>query len=80
LQSSPIDKEQAVVLNETAARDSGWDDPVGRRLFVQGQEWAIIGVIKDFNFQSLHWRIDPLVFVFYESRGMDYFSIRFLSV
>ncbi|MDH4218919.1 MAG: ABC transporter permease [Candidatus Aminicenantes bacterium] len=72
----PIDKKQAVVLNETAARNLGWDDPVGRRLFVQGQEWTIIGVTKDFNFQSLHWRIDPLVFVFYESRGMDYFSVK----
>jgi putative ABC transport system permease protein len=33
-------------------------------------------VMKDFNFQSLHWKIDPLVCVLNEGRGMDYFSIK----
>ncbi len=72
-----MDKEQAVVINETAARNLGWEDPIGRRFQTQGREWTVIGVIKDFHFQSLHWEIAPLVFLFYEGRGIDYFSIKF---
>ncbi len=72
-----MDKEQAVVINETAARNLGWENPVGRRFQTQGREWTVIGVIKDFHFQSLHWEIAPLVFLFYEGRGIDYFSIKF---
>jgi putative ABC transport system permease protein len=72
----PSDKAQAAILNETAARELGWDDPVGRKLVAAGSEWTAIGVIKDFNFQSLHWKIDPLVCIFYEGRGMDFFSIK----
>lgn len=71
-----MDKEQAVVINETAARNLGWEDPVGRRFQTQGREWTVIGVIKDFHFQSLHWEIAPLVFLFHEGRGIDYFSIK----
>ena len=72
----PTDKEQAVVINETAARNLGWEEPVGRRIYSQGREFTVIGMIKDFHFQSLYRRIDPLVFLFYEGRGIDYFSIK----
>jgi len=71
-----MDKEQAIVLNETAARNLGWENPVGRRFQAQGREWTVIGVIKDFHFHSLHRRIDPLIFLFHEGRGIDYFSIK----
>ncbi len=70
------DKEQAVVLNETAARNLGWENPVGRRFQTSGNEWTVIGMVKDFHFHSLHRRIDPLVFLFHEGRGIDYFSIK----
>jgi putative ABC transport system permease protein len=72
----PADKTQAVVLNETAANVLDLEDPIGKRIFVQGQEWTVIGVTKDFNYESLHWKIDPLVFAFYENRGLDYFSVK----
>ncbi|UCC38618.1 MAG: ABC transporter permease, partial [Candidatus Aminicenantes bacterium] len=32
------DKEQAIVINETAARNLGWEDPVGRRAYSPGRE------------------------------------------
>ena len=70
------DKEQAIVINETAARSLGWEDPVGRQIYSQGREWTVIGMTEDFHFQSLHLKIDPLIFLFYEGRGVDYFSIK----
>ncbi len=72
----PTDKNEAIVLNRTAAKEFGWDDPVGKKAVAAGREWTVVGVIKDFNFQSLHWKIDPLVCILGEGRGMDYFSIK----
>lgn len=72
----PTDKNEAIVLNETAAKELGWDDPVGKKAVAAGREWTVVGVIKDFNFQSLHWKIDPLMCLLAEGRGMDYFSIK----
>jgi len=71
-----LDKVQAVVINETAARDLGWEEPVGRKLYAQGKEWTVIGVTRDFHFESLHREIDPLVFMYHGNRQIDYFSIK----
>jgi putative ABC transport system permease protein len=58
-----------VIINETAAKILGFnnDDAVGKTL-IRGtdnsggrQNLTVIGVVKDFNFRSLHQLIDPLI-------------------
>jgi putative ABC transport system permease protein len=56
----------SVLINETAARIFGDNEPVGRELTRIGRtEWyktfKIIGVIKDFNYESLHYQVRPLI-------------------
>jgi putative ABC transport system permease protein len=46
-----------VVINETADKMLGFDDPIGQRI---GNN-VIVGVVKDFNFRSLHYTIEPLI-------------------
>jgi putative ABC transport system permease protein len=46
-----------VVLNESAVKEMGLKDPTGKKIFEKSH---IIGVVKDFNFQSLHSNIGPL--------------------
>ena len=59
---------QGVVLNEAAVKAMGLTDPVGRELVQMidqsGKQTkiTILGVIKDFHFQSLHEAIRPLAF------------------
>ncbi len=48
----------ALVLNETAVRELGIEDPIGYQL----PQGMIIGVIKDFYFHSFHQEIKPMVF------------------
>ncbi len=52
------DLENSVILNETAVRELGIDDPLGQFLY---DTTAIIGVVKDFNLHSIHTEIPPLV-------------------
>jgi len=50
-----------VVLNESAVKAMGLQEPIGKTI---GEEKGIIiGVIKDFNFSSLHSPIEPLALV-----------------
>lgn len=70
------DKTNAMIINETAARDLGWKDPIGKRLYSSRNEWTVIGVIKDIHFKSLHSKIDPVVFLYNGQWGIDYFSIK----
>jgi putative ABC transport system permease protein len=56
--------EYAFVLNEKAARDLGWSpaEAVGKRMFMDDHRPGFVrGVVKDFNFQSLHTPIKGLV-------------------
>jgi putative ABC transport system permease protein len=49
------------ILNETAIKEMGLNDPVGKRFSMWGIEGKIIGVVKDFNFRPLHTQIEPLI-------------------
>ena len=52
----------AVVINEKAAEIMGFKNPIGELLTTsQGLKLKIIGVVKDFHFQSLHTKIEPLM-------------------
>jgi putative ABC transport system permease protein len=50
-----------VIINETAAARMGFADPVGQRFSVWGREGEIIGVVKDFQMQSMYRPIEPVV-------------------
>jgi putative ABC transport system permease protein len=68
LNGHPVDTatkpEFAFILNETAARALGWtpQEAVGKRMFMDGSRPGFVkGVVKDFNFQSLHIPIKGLI-------------------
>jgi putative ABC transport system permease protein len=50
------------ILNETAVRESGIKDPIGKRFRLHRVEGTIVGVVKDFHFVSLRQKIEPFVF------------------
>ncbi|HVX48699.1 MAG TPA: ABC transporter permease [Chitinophagaceae bacterium] len=50
------------IINETAAKELRLKTPVvGQRFMFQGDSGQVIGVVKDFHFQSMHEKIQPLV-------------------
>jgi putative ABC transport system permease protein len=59
----PHDRTESVVINEAALKTMDLKSPVGKRITVWNRNFRIIGVIKDFNFYSLHDEIQPLIFI-----------------
>jgi putative ABC transport system permease protein len=53
------DSNNSIVVNEAFVKAYGIKDPIGKRFGKYTQQ--IIGVMKDFNHQSLHTTIEPLV-------------------
>lgn len=52
------------LLNETAVRLIGWKTPqdaIGQTFIYGGSKGTVIGVTRDYNFESLHQKIQPLV-------------------
>ncbi|MEP1032010.1 ABC transporter permease [Ekhidna sp.] len=53
----------SVVINESLAKELGWENPVGKELARPGGfSYRVIGVMKDFNYASLKRDISPLIF------------------
>jgi putative ABC transport system permease protein len=52
------DEIEAVLLNETALKETDWEDPIGRR-FDGG---TVVGIVQDFHFEPLREVIKPIFF------------------
>ncbi len=64
----------AILVNEATVKEMDWENPIGEQLesFTNNvQIYTVVGVIKDFNFESLHNKVRPLVLRFLkESNNM----------
>ncbi len=74
-------RESKVVINQSAKNHWNIDDPedvflVNRYWEVMMDDFEIIGVVRDFNFEHLSARPQPLIMVFFDDMNLD-FLIRF---
>ncbi len=74
------DASEAFILNEVAVEKIGWDEPLGKTLeWLPGpgryKKGAVIGVVENFHYESLHNRIEPLVLHIWPA-SYHYFLIR----
>lgn len=64
------------VLNETAVKAIGWKSPqeaIGKAFKYGNRDGRVIGVINDFHFESMHQRIEPMIFCMFPPR-VNYFN------
>ena len=59
----------SVILNETAVRELGFDDPIGKTF--NGGHYTIIGVVSDFNYETLKNEITPIALGYSEEGGRN---------
>jgi putative ABC transport system permease protein len=71
-----------VIINETAAKILGYEDPVGKKLYtitdIQAgtvQSFTVLGVVKNFHFESLKASIGPLCFLYGRNNWLISFKI-----
>ncbi|MBA4853182.1 ABC transporter permease [Emticicia sp. BO119] len=63
-----ITDNSAILINETAAKTYGFKNPIGQQVSLTGdgsdgskRTYTIVGVVKDFHFESMHQHIAPLM-------------------
>lgn len=76
---NPTSDSLHVLLNQTAVKLLGLSDPIGQYVRIDGGSFKVAGVVRDFNFQSLHNKIAPLIIGYRLNpfQQIDYFSIKF---
>ena len=62
--------KDAIILNEAAVRKMGFTEPLGKEFYnlSKTKKLKVVGVVNDFNFQSLHHKVQPLVFYYLGER------------
>jgi putative ABC transport system permease protein len=70
----------AVIINETAAKILGYNDPIGKNIYTfndagEPTTYPIVGMVKNFNYETLHNEVQPLMFVLQRSTGLASFKV-----
>jgi ABC-type antimicrobial peptide transport system permease subunit len=72
----PHDTTGTFLINEQLEKLMGTDNAVGKQLKFGGTRGQIIGVMKDFNYQSLRSKIEPLAIWIWEEKYLSYIYFR----
>jgi len=73
----PTDTSKAVLVNEAAVRTFGWqnaENAIGKRFGKGDNVRYVIGVLRDFNFESLHKPVEALMIEY--SKGGNRLSLK----
>ncbi len=72
----------SIIINNEAALALGLKNPIGKNIVISGENsigvYKIVGLVDDFNFQSLHEKISPMIIGFWNNPfvSIDYFTAR----
>lgn len=55
------DAEESMIINEAALRDIGWHSAESHQIKVGSNVYNVVGVVKDYNFQSLANKVAPVL-------------------
>jgi putative ABC transport system permease protein len=60
LQQYPTDST-AAILNESAVKAMGFKEPIGQLIKDMGEQWHVVGVVKDFIMNSPYQSMEPVM-------------------
>ena len=56
------DEDSKLIFNQAAIAAMRLKDPIGKTVSLYGKDFQIVGVVRDFHFESLHEKIKPCFF------------------
>ena len=73
----PSDKDNACIMNEEAVKQYGWES-IQDKVYHNGNDdgYHVIGVVKNFNVESLHKAISPVVLLYNPDHRFANLSLR----
>jgi putative ABC transport system permease protein len=66
------------MINEQAVQGLGLNEPIGKQLGVGDSLYTIAGVLRNANTKSLHWQIDPQVYI--PLNRLEYYHVMIVKI
>ncbi|WP_259015976.1 ABC transporter permease [Emticicia fluvialis] len=71
------DKDRGCIINETMAKQMGYKDPIGKKVAIGDSIGkTIVGVVKDYHFESLKNKIEAITFMMPGDFGINYVFVK----
>jgi len=73
------DQDGGCLINETAVRSFGWEDPVGKKIMdINGKEYEVIGVVNDHHLYTTILKIPPSMILLHngKTKGSHVYSFK----
>ena len=74
------DKTESIIINETAAKESPWTDPLGKHCIINFKEYVVVGIVEDYHIKPLYDSVEPLVLRYISDEsswaGINYISLK----
>jgi putative ABC transport system permease protein len=74
--NNAVDSTRSLVLTETAASHFNMKNPVGSQVKLFGQDFSVIGLVRDFNHYSPAKSYEPIVFQFMQGNPLHYLIVK----
>lgn len=74
------DRDEACLINETAAISFGWTDPLGRKITdINGRQYTVIGIVNDHHLYTTILKIPPAMMLLHDDNtsGTHVYSFKF---
>ena len=71
----PGDIGKSCLINETALRCFGWDNPIGKHL--DNNELTVVGVVKNYTYKDIHNGIEPAILILSEEKAAGEWTFAF---
>jgi putative ABC transport system permease protein len=61
---------QAVIINQSMVKEIGYKEPIGKLITNGWMHYRVIGIVQDFNYETMKQQVKPLVLTYGESNGI----------
>ena len=75
----PSDSTKSVIVNEAFVKKAGWKNPIGQVVdfwYNKNEKYAVVGVVKNYHFESLSREIKPQLFTMKPENKYGMFNIK----
>jgi putative ABC transport system permease protein len=70
------DSANSIVINEAAVNAMALQSPIGKRFTIEKTDYTIIGIVKNFHYKSIHYKVEPLIITMFQPGRSGYLSVR----
>ena len=75
----PVELATGYLMNEEAAKQLGWDDPLGKTIAmpaIEREAGPVVGVLENFHFRSMREQISPIILFSPPESWLSIYSVR----